>query len=131
MDTVQAASMTPVQIDERGNGPNANEDWRDNIEIPPEYATYRAQFTNMLENYHEIWDGHLRQINKGTSRVELFSPGARQIHAVPYGAGLKARGAERDEVDKMLAITIIEPAQTEWASQIVFIQISTKSNGFT
>lgn len=75
--TVQVTSKPPVQMKRRANTQNKNEDWRDTIDISPEFATYRTQFINILEEFQERWDGHLRQINTATNRVELPSPEAR------------------------------------------------------
>lgn len=54
--------------------------------------------------------------------VGLYSPEGKPIHAIPYSAGSKAREAEGEERDKMLAVKVIEAAQTEWASPIVVFQ---------
>lgn len=52
-------------------------------------------------------------------RVDLTSPGVRPIKSTAY-SGPKAREFEKGEIDKTLRMSVIEPAQPEWASPIVF-----------
>lgn len=40
--------------------------------------------------------------------------------SVPYLTGLKARDFEKDEIDNIIPINVVELAQTEWASPVVF-----------
>lgn len=84
--TVHAASKRPVQIHEHANSSNTNKDWRNTINIPPEYSTCRTRFINKVKEYHEMWDVNLGQINTATHRVDLSSPEAVAIRAVPYHA---------------------------------------------
>ena len=39
----------------------------------------------------------------------------------PYRAGPGARQAEKDEVERMLKLGVIEPSSAEWASPVVLI----------
>lgn len=48
--TLQAALKTLVQMDQRSDAPNKNEDWRDTVNIPPEFAIFHIRFFNMLEH---------------------------------------------------------------------------------
>lgn len=75
----------------------------------------------MLEQFHKIWYGHLGQTNLAPYKLKLSSLGARMVHAVPYRAGLKAREGEKEEIDKMLTMKVIKPAQTGQALPIVYI----------
>lgn len=69
-----------------------------------------------------MWYGHLGQIKIGTNRVELSSPEARLIHAVPYCYGAKAQKAGKAKTDKMPAIKFIELAQTKWAAIVALVR---------
>lgn len=108
-------------MDERIVDSDANEDWMNIINTPAEHATYRTQNINKLDQFHKIWDGHLVQINTATHRIGLSSPGATPIHTVPYRAFPKAREAEREEINKLLAMKIIEHAQIEWPLPILSV----------
>lgn len=68
-----------------------------------------------------MWYGHHEQIISAAHRGELFSSEARSIYVVPYRADKKT-GEAKQKLDKMLAMKVIEPAQTGWASPIVFDQ---------
>lgn len=74
----------------------------------------------MLEQFQSMWDGRLGTIKAAKHRIELTPPNARPIHSVPYRAGPVARTFEKTEIDRLLRMDVIEPAQTEWASPIVF-----------
>lgn len=54
VDTVQATSTPPVQMDKRASIPSTNKDWRNTISIPPEYVAHRIQFINKLEQFQEM-----------------------------------------------------------------------------
>ena len=47
-------------------------------------------------------------------------PDSRPIAVPPYRAGPKTRELEQAEVDRQLRDGVIEPAQSEWASPVVF-----------
>lgn len=113
-------------MSECADASNTNENWKDNIWIPPEKAAHDARFINLLQSFQEIWDEPLGQINTAANKVELSRTEARPIHALLYGTGPKARESEKDEIDKMLVLKIIEPARTEKDSRILFV---TKKDG--
>jgi hypothetical protein len=50
-----------------------------------------------------------------------LTPGAQLVHAQPYRAGARARAAKQEEILKMFAQDVIEPATCEWASPIVLV----------
>lgn len=108
----QATSIPPIQIGESADTLNTNENWKNIINLRPEFNTYCTKYINILEQFQAAWDGHLQQINTGPHRVELSSPEGRPIHVVPYHADQEAREAEKEEIDRMLAIQVDEPAQT-------------------
>jgi hypothetical protein len=67
-----------------------------------------------------MWDGHLGTVKATSHRIEIL-PGAKPIHSQPYRAGNRARAAEKEEIEKMVAQGVIEPATCEWASPIVLV----------
>jgi hypothetical protein len=67
-----------------------------------------------------MWDGHLGTVAATTHRIEVTS-GSKPVHCQPYRAGARARSSEKEEIDRMLAEQVIEPATCEWASPIVLV----------
>jgi hypothetical protein len=63
----------------------------------------------MLELHYLMWDGHLGTVKATSHRIEILS-GAKPIHSQPYRAGHRARAAEKEYIDKMVAQCVIEPA---------------------
>lgn len=53
-------------------------------------------------------------------RIELRSQDACTIKSPHYRATSEAREFEKMEVDKLLLMNVIEPAESEWKSPIVF-----------
>lgn len=73
-----------------------------------------------------MWDGRWGLINTAKHRLELLKLVPRPVHSAPYREGPKNHKFEKTEIDKMLDESITEPAQTDWASPIVF---ASKRNG--
>ena len=84
----------------------------------------------MLSEFAEMWDGQLGTITAAKHRIDLDPPDSIPIHSVPYRAGPKAREFEKQEIQKMLSMNVIEPAQSEWAAPIVFAPKKDGSLGF-
>jgi hypothetical protein len=74
----------------------------------------------MLEPHQKMWDGHLGTVSATTHRIEVTA-GSKPVLCQPYRAGARARSAEKEEIDRMLAEQVIEPATCEWASPIVLV----------
>lgn len=108
-------------MNEPTDATSTSERWKHIINITPEYAAHRTQFFNILGQFQELLDCHLEKINTAAHGVELSSPEAGPIHAVPYSAHLKKREAEKEEFDKVLRLNFIECTQTECASPILFV----------
>lgn len=66
-------------------------------------------------------DGYLRTIRTVKHRIDLEPPEVEVIHSSHYRAGPAASQLEKADIYKMLRMRVIEPAQTEWASPIVFV----------
>jgi hypothetical protein len=50
----------------------------------------------------QMWDGHLGTVAATTHRIEVTA-GSKPVHCQPYRAGARARSAEKEEIDRMLA----------------------------
>lgn len=73
-----------------------------------------TRFLNIFSEFQHMWDGHLGLIKAATRLIELTSIAERLIHLAPYLAGRRARREfEEYEIDKMLAMHVIEPATVE------------------
>lgn len=105
------------------------EDWREHVEVGAAYEYLRPEINSLLTEFTSMWDGHLGTIQTVKHRIDLDPPKAKPIHSAPYRAGPAARQLEREEIDKMLRMGVIEPAQTEWASPIVFVPKKTGHSG--
>lgn len=75
---------------------------------------------NYLTGYQKMWNGHLGQMKAVKHRTQITLQGFRPMHAALYRAGPTALDFEWDEFNKMLWMNVLEPAQTEWTSLIVF-----------
>lgn len=74
----------------------------------------------MLEELESLWNGHLWFIKAVKNRIELKTDHTAPIHSALYRAFPSAQGFEKDDISKIVAQGDIGPAQTEWASPIVF-----------
>ena len=100
--------------------PQADKSWRDQVDLGHLNEDEKAAVLQMLEPHKDMWDGHLGTVTATEHRIQL-TPGAHPVHAQPYRAGTRARAAEKEEIQKMLAQNVIEPATCEWASPIVLV----------
>lgn len=94
--------------------------WRYSISIRNKYAGYCDTFGNTLEPFSAILDGCLGCIFAVSHRGDLESSNISPIKSRPYRVGPKDDDFEKSELDNMLAMNVFEPAQTEWASPVVF-----------
>lgn len=67
-----------------------------------------------------MWIIHIDRINAFKYLIVHTFPDARSIHSAHYQFGPKACGIKRGEIDKILQMHVIEPAQVEWAAPKVF-----------
>lgn len=108
----------------------AERDWRDKVENPEKYNPYREKILKMLEEFECMWDSHIGRFESLKNIIELVSEYTRPIRSAPYRARPDAGTFEMDYVLKLVAQGIIEPAQTKWASRIVFASKKARSLRF-
>ena len=94
--------------------------WKDDVRLDHLELEERQAVLRMLEPHHKMWDGHLGTVVATSHRIEVTA-GSKPVHCQPYRAGSRARSAEKEEIDRMLAEHVIEPATCEWASPIVLV----------
>jgi RNase H-like domain found in reverse transcriptase/Reverse transcriptase (RNA-dependent DNA polymerase)/Integrase zinc binding domain/Chromo (CHRromatin Organisation MOdifier) domain/Integrase core domain len=102
------------------NGQKVAPQWQDDVKLDHLDSKEKKAVLGMLEPHHSMWDGHLGTVAATPHRIETLQ-GTKPIHSQPYRAGHRARAAEKEEIDKMLAQGVIEPATGEWASPIVLV----------
>lgn len=74
----------------------------------------------MLLKFKPMWDGHLGRVNMDRHQIELNSAKEPPIHLAPYRASPRAQEFEKHEINKKLAMDVIDKDQTEPAALIVF-----------
>lgn len=95
-------------------------DWRKKVSLGTPHEALRTRICQLLEPYQSMWSGHLGTIQATEHHIDL-QPDAKPVHQQPYRAGPKKRELEKKEIDMMLDKGVIEPANTDWASPIVFV----------
>lgn len=68
-----------------------------------------------------MWDGNFGQIKVVEHRIELISSEKQPIHLVPYQASPHAREVGEHEISMMVVMGVVEPAQSGWEKQILFV----------
>lgn len=119
--TVQAVLKLSNRVTKRTNAPRTWDDSMYSINIMPDYAASRIKYVNMPEQFQEMWDTQLRQIDVVNYWLNISSPESRSLQDVPYHTGSKGRGAQKVEIDKSVAKILFESAQTKCASPLVFV----------
>lgn len=80
---------------------------------------YHPTIPKMLKKHDAMWSGKLGEINITKHTISL-KPGARPFKSATYRAGPQTRELEQAEINKQLTAGVIEPAQLEWASPVLF-----------
>ena len=91
----------------------------DEVDLSGVDEKYHAEIRRMLHKHASMWSGKLGEINTTRHAIDL-KPGSRPSAVPPYRAGPKTRELEKAEVERQLKEGVIEPAQSEWASPVVF-----------
>lgn len=121
IDTVRSTLKPSIQISERSEARINSDNWKDDINIRTEYAAYSTAFYNILKQFQDMCAGYHGEVKTATHRFYLPLQEVRLFHAKPYRTGPKAREAQEDGIDKMLSTKVVEPAQTECPSPIIFV----------
>ena len=102
------------------SNPDNPDAWKDQVSIGDNSLSDRSKILDFLQRYRTMWDGHLGTIRHVKHRIEL-KEGSSPVYQPPYRASPDGRKREKAEIDKMLALDVIEEAECEWASPIVFV----------
>lgn len=95
---------------------------RNEVNMPSTYDAYKPKFPEVISVLKAMWDGNPGRIKAAVHRIDRTPREARQIHSITYRARPKAGQFEKTEIDNMSRMGVIGPAQTEWASTIVFVR---------
>jgi len=80
----------------------------------------RPKLQAVLDRYKSVWHGSLGSIKKATHRIVL-RPGATPVRQHLYKAGPRTREIEKEQVELMQSMGVIEPSTSEWASPVVIV----------
>ena len=93
--------------------------WKNLLDLEGLSEAQKIMVQKMLDKYAHLWDQNRLGVLHGTKhRIETKG---NPVFQHPYRAGPGARQAEKDEVDRMLHLGVIEPSSAEWASPVVLI----------
>ena len=117
----EALNRNLVNSDERTDTEAENEPSREeDIHIDAEDSTVRAEVTDMLSEFKDMWSGRLGTFDATKHCIEI-KPGARPFYQATYRAGPTAREKKKKEIDGMLGAGVLEPATAECASPVGFV----------
>lgn len=68
-----------------------------------------------------MWDVQFWSTKAVQYRIELEQSKYRPIYSALYRADPKAREFEKQEMERILHMNVIKPAQTEWATPIMYL----------
>lgn len=100
------------------------------MQFNKEYSDFKHLFMKMMEQFESMQDEHLGRVTVPRHLIVLTPPDASPVHSAPYRPSPKQRELERQEVDVLREAGNAEPAMTEWALFIVFVQIKDESLRF-
>lgn len=84
-------------------------------------SAFRGKITAILQQFESMWDGRFGSIKVVPQQIELDKTDNRPSHSSSYRAVPKPREFEKQDVDRMLAMDVVQPVQTEWASTMVLV----------
>jgi hypothetical protein len=80
--------------------------WQDDVKLDHLGSEERQSVVRMLEPHRKMWDGHLGIVSATSYRIEVTA-GSKPVHCQPYRAGARARSAEKEQIDHMIAEQLI------------------------
>lgn len=89
-------------------------------QVQRKYDDDNDEFFDMLSEFKDMWYGSLGLNNTVKQRMYLNSSDLQPLHSAPYHTGLRAHELDRNEMEKMVKMNIIEIAHTKCAAPIMF-----------
>lgn len=99
-----------------------NKDWRRKVKMADRYEKLRSKFFHMLEKIEDMSDGQLGRITTLKNQFELASEIVRPVQNESFQSWPSARKFTANVIDWTLKDDIIEPATTDWLSQVICAQ---------
>jgi hypothetical protein len=91
-------------------------------------ANERMLVQEMLRKHESVWSRELGHIN--VDPFEIHTTPGPPVHSQPYRAGAMERRVIREEVDRMLALGVVEPSTSAWSSPVVLVPKPDGTNRF-
>jgi Reverse transcriptase (RNA-dependent DNA polymerase)/RNase H-like domain found in reverse transcriptase len=96
------------------------ENWTDEVDMDSDLSPeQRESAMKILESHKNLWSGNRFGEIVGVEHRIITQGGPTRQQ--PYRAGPRARESERIEVERMLAMDVIEPSISEWAAPVVLV----------
>lgn len=96
-------------------------DWRKSISVPGKYISSCIEFLNILEPFASVWDRPLGRIYIDELCVCLQSKNRWQLYLDHYRGRSKTLYIEMSEIDNLLVMNVIQPAQTKLTWPVIFV----------
>lgn len=91
---------------------NLKTEWKEEEKIPLEHKHHVEDIVYMIFEFEHMCNRYLGLIRAVRHRSELTSDKVRPVHSETYREGPTTLKLEKAEVEKMLKMNFIEPAQT-------------------
>lgn len=96
--------------------------WRHFLNIGENYIEDRQEILETMAEFLHMWYGGSSQVSMAKHCIECAEPDVHPISSAPILSRPKASEFKRTEMDKILHLHVIKPAQSRGASPIVFAQ---------
>lgn len=94
--------------------------WFSKVKMLDDFSSYQAKRLSMINSSKD--EGQIfSNIKKAKHSIESISYYMRAMHSTLHRAGLWTRKFDHHEIDKLLVMNVVEPAQPAWSSPIVFL----------
>lgn len=87
------------------------------LDIPDERLD---EVHNMVRKHEDMWSGQLGDIEVTEISIDLV-PGAKPCNSALYRAGTKTREFEKAEIDKQIAVGVIEYDVSGWEAPVLLV----------
>lgn len=91
-------------------------------DVPLDHLSKEQQdaVRKMLKPFSSIWQSHLGVVDASQHRLDTPTD-ARPFRSQPYRAGPADREMQSLEIKRQLALGVIEPSQSEWATPVLLV----------
>lgn len=108
-------------MESRNNGASGSATppaWQDQMDFTRiQGENERAQILDMLHKHASVWNGKRSTIKAMEHRIDVDQK-TGPVRSMPYRQGPDMQEYTKTKIEKMLAVIVIEPTTTEWASPV-------------